>query len=339
MLSFKCVSGLLVSLLAGVAMASPNHYTPPSAEVRWNAGQRIENLYPSQLANDYLLQRLTKKTYWVSAYGYNALFYVGNDGVLVIDPLGDGAGAGLIAAIRSVTDKPITGLIYTHYHLDHIGDAVLFVKATEKQHVPLKIYASKSTADHIKHYGNKVPAPTEIIAEPLGKFTFEGQAIEMYTPKHGHTDDNSYIYIPSEKVIQYVDMINPDQMPYLNFAGVQDFNAYQENLSEILKLDWNVLNAGHGNIGTRDDVIFVIDYIKTLKQYINEARKDIKPGSFHDPKFNHVKARQEYVAAIIARVQPKLEKKYGQRYAFEQAAPSHIEMVLGTMELYGNSEQ
>src|SRR5437867_3462825 len=105
----------LFILSSVLVTASHAHYHPPSAEKALNPGDRIENLYPEQLAQPYLLQRLTNNTYWASVHGYAALFYVGKEGVLVLDPLGPGAGEGLLAAIKSVTDLPITALVYSHY--------------------------------------------------------------------------------------------------------------------------------------------------------------------------------------------------------------------------------
>jgi glyoxylase-like metal-dependent hydrolase (beta-lactamase superfamily II) len=321
---------VILGLVSLLSVASHAHYHPPSAETPLKPGNKIENLYPEQIAQPYLLQRLTENSYWVSVHGYAALFYVGDDGVLLLDPLGPGMGKGLLAAIKSVTDLPITALVYSHYHLDHIGDADVIVNSNKE----MKIYASSTTAKHASFY-NQLPLPTEIVAEPAGQFTFENMTIEMYTPPKGHSDDDSIIYIPSESVVHYVDMINPDQMPYLNFAGVEDFNAYQNNLNELLKLDWTFMNAGHGNVGTKEDVQFVLNYIKELKQAISATFGKIKPIDYHDPNYNHQRAVELYKKAVADSIRPTFEKKYGHYYGFEQAFPVQVGVVLNHLQLYG----
>ncbi len=325
---------ILMSISLNGSLYAAN-YQPASSIDPLPPGGRIENLYPSQIDDPYILQRLTGASFWVSVQGYNALFYVGDEGVLVVDPLGHGAGEGLLAAIREVTDLPITGLVYSHYHLDHIEDAAVFASVTLAQEAPLKIYASSTTADHIRTYGDRVQQVTEVIAEPFGSFTFENTRVEMHTPAHGHSDDNSMIYLPKEGILHYVDMINPDQMPYLNFAGVQDFNAYQRNLHEALALDWQFLNAGHGNIGTKEDIYFVLNYIAELRSAINTALNDISSGPFHDPQYNHVRAYEQYSHAVIEKIKPMFVEKYGDYYAFEDGFSSHVKTVLGNIELYG----
>ena len=51
----------------------------------------------------------------------NAGFVVTPAGVVVIDALGSPAlGERLLAEIRKITDKPVTHVILTHYHADHV---------------------------------------------------------------------------------------------------------------------------------------------------------------------------------------------------------------------------
>ena len=65
--------------------------------------------------------------YAVSDGSYNAMFMVTDEGVIAIDApptLGDK----YLKAIAEVTDKPISHVIYSHAHLDHIGAAGIFPK-------------------------------------------------------------------------------------------------------------------------------------------------------------------------------------------------------------------
>ncbi|HLF66650.1 MAG TPA: MBL fold metallo-hydrolase [Gammaproteobacteria bacterium] len=319
------------SLILGVmTFLSLTGHAHDHAHEKIKPGEYIDNLYPQQISEPYLLRQLTDKSYWASVHGYSALFYVGEEGVMLVDPLGPGAGEGLLAAIKSVTDLPITALVYSHYHLDHIGDAPLIINTNKN----MKIYASETTAEHAEFYKH-VPLPTEVIAEPRGQFTFEDVVVEMYTPEQGHSDDDSIIFIPSEKVVHFVDMINPGQMPYLNFAGVQDFNAYQDNLRYLLTLDWTLMNAGHANVGSKKDVEFVLNYIEELKIAISGTFGKIKPITYHDPAYNHQRAVQRYQAAVTKAIREPFEKKYGHYYGFNDAFPTQVGVVLSHLQLYG----
>ncbi|HET6376493.1 MAG TPA: MBL fold metallo-hydrolase, partial [Methylocella sp.] len=59
----------------------------------------------------------------------NTGFIVGRDGVLVLDPGGSLAdGERLRAAIAQITGKPITHVVMSHVHPDHVFGAGAFLK-------------------------------------------------------------------------------------------------------------------------------------------------------------------------------------------------------------------
>jgi glyoxylase-like metal-dependent hydrolase (beta-lactamase superfamily II) len=58
---------------------------------------------------------------------YNTIFLVTDEGVVAVDAP-PSIGQNYLKAISEVTDKPITHVIYSHAHLDHIGAAGIFPK-------------------------------------------------------------------------------------------------------------------------------------------------------------------------------------------------------------------
>jgi hypothetical protein len=97
-------------------------YVEPSATDPIKPGQRIAHLFPRAVMEEYVLQRVTERVWWVSRHFYGSLFYVGKRGVLLLDPFLGGADATL-AAIASVTPLPVTAVAYSHFHADHVGGA------------------------------------------------------------------------------------------------------------------------------------------------------------------------------------------------------------------------
>lgn len=63
--------------------------------------------------------------YWVSVGWYDCMFVVTGGGVVVLDAP-PAVGERLLSAIEEVTDEPVTHLIYSHWHADHIGAATMF---------------------------------------------------------------------------------------------------------------------------------------------------------------------------------------------------------------------
>src|SRR5215207_2748101 len=71
-------------------------------------------------AKGYRVQELGKGLYMITDNAYQSLFMVYETGVVVIDAPPPFA-QHILQAIKEVTNKPITHLIYSHSHTDHIG--------------------------------------------------------------------------------------------------------------------------------------------------------------------------------------------------------------------------
>ncbi len=68
-------------------------YVEPSATDPIKPGQRVAHLFPRSVMEEYVLQRVTERVWWVSRHFYGSLFYVGTRGVLLLDPFLGGADA------------------------------------------------------------------------------------------------------------------------------------------------------------------------------------------------------------------------------------------------------
>jgi len=119
---------------------------------------------------DFVLQRVTERVWWVTRQFYGSLFYVGKRGVLLFDPFLGGAGATL-AAIASVTSLPVTAVVYSHFHADHGGGArrlfSLLAGASPR------VIASANTAVWMARFGSDLPHPTDVLDWPSGALSFE----------------------------------------------------------------------------------------------------------------------------------------------------------------------
>ncbi len=73
--------------------------------------------------------KLTNHVYSVFWGFYNGLVVIGRDGVLVTDPANDNRAAVLKAEIEKLTDLPVTHIVLTHEHFDHIGGTDSFPDA------------------------------------------------------------------------------------------------------------------------------------------------------------------------------------------------------------------
>ena len=242
-------------------------YVEPSAEIPLRPGQRVSHLFPRSVLEEYVLQRLTERTYWVSRHFYGSLFYVGKRGVLLLDPF-QGAADSLLKAIGSVTSLPVTAICYSHFHADHIGGARKLVEALP---AAPRVIASEHTAVWMERFGSDLPRPTDILPWPDGAVDFDGIELRFRgLPRPGHSPDHAVYLLVEERIGHSADLINIDQLPFGGFAGQDPLVLFKPNLQFARDLEFDWFCGGHGNIGEKSDFAFYINYLDELAELINE---------------------------------------------------------------------
>jgi glyoxylase-like metal-dependent hydrolase (beta-lactamase superfamily II) len=215
-------------------------------------------------AKGYRLQDLGGGLYMVTDNAYQSLFLVHAGGVVVIDAPQTLA-ASLPRAIAEVSEKPITHIIYSHSHADHIAAS----KALGGNPV---IIAHEETARLLKRAADP--------SRPLPGITFSDkytlrvgtQTIELSYHGNAHEPGNIFIYAPAQRVLMVVDIVFPGWMPWRRFALAQDVPGYFAQVEEIRKIDWDVIVGGHvARTGTRADVDTQAEFNRDIQQAAKDA--------------------------------------------------------------------
>lgn len=249
-------------------------YVEPSAEKIISPSDKLNNLFERNMSQPYILQKIGERTYYVQRYFYSTTFYVGDKGVLLFDAP-EGRGKYLLQAIRDVTPLPVTALVYSHYHVDHIGDSPFWNDEAKKEGVNLRIIASKATAEKMQFMNSRLPVATQVLSKKDDQFKFEKQTIELHRfVKAGHTDDHSVWLLKQEKVAHSPDLLNPDQLPMMGFAVSDTLVYHDSNLRQVEMLDWKYFIGGHGNIGSHDDFKFQRQFLNDLRDTTIKVRKE-----------------------------------------------------------------
>ena len=306
-------------------------YVEPSATRVLQSGEKIADLTRRNLEDTYILQRLSENTYWVQRQFYNTTFYVGKESVLLFDAP-PWRNRQIFEAIREVTDLPVSTVVYSHNHADHVGDAGFWVKEAEKTNLELRIIATSATHQKQKDLKSTLIPANDIIGWPQSSFTFEDITVEMHGfDPAAHTDDHSVWYIPSEKVLHAPDLLNPDQLPFRGFAVSERFIYHEDNLKQALALDWNFVTGGHGNVGEKKDIEFQLEHIADIKQAVAVARKQSPGwGSYLDASKanNHADYTNSWNDTVVNAAVELLRPKYGQYYGFDASTAKNVGMVL-----------
>jgi len=219
----------------------------------------------------------------------NAGFVVTPAGVVVIDALGSPALATrLVAEIRKVTPQPITHVIVTHYHADHIYGLQTFkaLGARIVAHQAARIYLHSDAARLRLEVSREELAPwvnadTRLVEadEWLSgdkTLTVGGVEFQLRSVGPSHTPEDLVIYLPKEKVLFAGDLVFRSRIPYV---GQADSRHWIESLEKLLTFDATVIVPGHGPLSreARKDMQLTRDYLVYLRESMGRAAQNLEP--------------------------------------------------------------
>ena len=322
-------SGTAATDIPHIAPTGTAHrYVEPSAERVLAAGEKVGQLFRRQIEQPFVLQRLTDDVWWVSVRNFSTVFHVGDRTVMLFDPL-ENAFDDLTAAIASVTAAPIGTVLYSHFHVDHIGDAGRYTDAAERAGADLRIVASGRTAAKLDAARSVMPRPHEVVPWPGGVVTHEGLDVRLHGFEWAaHTEDHAAWLLLGRGVLHVPDLINPDEPPFWRFGGNERFLFTEDNLRETRRLDWQVMCGGHGNVGTHADLDFELTFISALHDACR-AEVDAHPrASFARPSAgSHTAWLAAFLAAVADGVVERLRPTFGDLYGFAAATRANAEMM------------
>ena len=309
------------------AVAPPGNFITPSKTIPLVPGQMLAGSDFERAQQPYIIQRLTQNVYWLEISGYQSTVVVGEVGVMVIDAPCCGRVPNYLTAIGEITDLPVTTLVYSHYHLDHVGGANDYVEHAAATNTPLRIVATTAANTKINNFGNKIPPPTELISVPRGTFDFEGMTVLVGTPPTGHSTDNSWILLEDEGVLHNADLVHPGNLEFMDFGVAENIDGYEKSVRELLSVEWQILCPAHSNIGSRSDVELVLDYLSDIRAHVQGAMSETP----FDPHVQDGKSFYDWIAgfrdAIIDNTVQRLGPKWGQYPGFDTVARSHAQAM------------
>ena len=227
-------------------------------------------------ATGYRTQVLGRGLYFVTDNMYQSMFLVYDAGVVVIDAP-PSFSKHIPEAIAEVTSLPITHLIYSHSHIDHIGGA---------SSIPGRpiIIAQRETKRLLEEaQDNNRPVPTVVFDRDY-TLRVGSQVLKLSYHGYGHAPGNIYIYAPAQQVLMVVDVISPGWMPYRSLSLSRDIPGLFRQVDEIAKMPFNTLVGGHvARIGNRRDVIVQKQYMHDLATAAKHALSDTSFGFTVDP--------------------------------------------------------
>ena len=187
--------------------------------------------------------------------GGNVGVLVGDDGLLVIDDQFAPLSEKLVAAMRTLSNKPIRMLINTHVHGDHTGGNENFGK------MGIDIVAHDNVRVRLARVVNN-GTPLPAVALPVVtygdtmKLHLNGETITIGKLPPAHTDGDSYIHFANADVIHVGDVFRTVGYPGVDGNNGGTVKGTIDALQAIVDMAGpnTKIIPGHGVVSTRADI-------------------------------------------------------------------------------------
>ncbi len=173
--------------------------------------------------------------------GGNTAVFVTANGVTVVDAKNPGWGAPILAKIKELTPKPVTMLINTHTHGDHVSGNVEFPASVE-------VVAQVNTKANME----KMPIFKEHNNVGMAKRTFTDKLtigkgadqIDLYYFGPGHTNGDAFVVFPAHRIMHSGDIFAGKAVPLID----------SNNGGSMLRISETLMKA-HDGIKNVDTII------------------------------------------------------------------------------------
>jgi len=261
--------------------------------------------------------------YMLVGAGGNITVQVGSMGVLLVDSGLAQFSDKVIAAVRTLSDKPIRYIINTHVHPDHVGGNEALAKTSggsarevELVNTPgetaahsVQIIGHQNVFDRMSAAANGAKPypesawPTDTYLGAEKEVYFNGEAVQMFHVPAAHTDGDTIAFFRRSDVVSTGDIFMTNGYPIIDLKNGGGIEGEIDGLNRILDL---VIPAHHEEGGTyvvpghgrlcdefdvleyRDMVTIVRDRIKAMIQrdMTLDQIKAARPTLDWDPRYN-----------------------------------------------------
>jgi glyoxylase-like metal-dependent hydrolase (beta-lactamase superfamily II) len=203
------------------------------------------------------VEKLRDDLYVLKGEGGNTTVLITEEGAILVDGKFERNHDDIVAKVRTLTDKPIRYVFNSHWHGDHSGGNAK-LRAIGAQVVAHSNALASMVKGNVAPAGRATVTYTDQIALHLG-----GKEVIAYNFGSCHTNGDTFVYFPAQKVLAAGDCFNTGNGQGLNpnnrltYSFYMDYNSggnfvgREKTADALLKLDFDTVVPGHGPVTTR----------------------------------------------------------------------------------------
>jgi glyoxylase-like metal-dependent hydrolase (beta-lactamase superfamily II) len=219
--------------------------------------------------------------------------FVTANGVVVVDTNVPGWGQAILDQIRSVTDKPVTMIINTHTHFDHVGSNAEFSPSVE-------VVAHENTKTLMTgmrlFQGERVQyLPGRTFSDRMSLFQGEDQ-IDLYYFGRAHTNGDTIVAFPFVRAAHTGDLYAANSAPLVTCeCSLEYAETLQRAVAGLPEID--TIMPGHSDV---TDWQAFVDYAAFNRDLLAAVRQAFADGLTVEEAADSIRADARFAAFDLA---------------------------------------
>ena len=278
------------------------------------------------------IQQIHGNVYKIFGNGGNTTVFVRDKDVVLVDTKLPGSGQQILDQVRTITDKPVTMVINTHSHIDHVGSNAFFTQAPGGSD-RVQVVAQANSAARMRKGGGPLP-PLKVDKTFADQLTLDQgkDEIDLYYFGPGHTDGDTFVVFPAERTMAAGDIYAWHMAPLIDPTAGGSMIAAPTSLTKASYTVKNVdtVITGHGDAHSWDEFR---SYVKFTRALVQTAETTLSRGGSEQDALDELEREPSHLVFLGDRPMPGLE------YGGTPRSRALIDLMVAFKELRGEKPQ
>jgi cyclase len=221
------------------------------------------------------IHKIKDDLYWIEGDGGNVAVYVTGDGVILVDDKYVADYDQIVSNVKSVTNQPIKYILSTHHHADHSGGNTKFASTVE---IISTVNAHNNIVNKKQSNAPEGMVPARVTFTQESDVFLGGKQVRAIYVGRGHTNGDAVIYFPALRTLHTGDLM-AGTTPLIDYPGGGSLADWPKTLDEAMKLDFDTVIPGHGQITNKAGLK---TYRDNVEKEITRVRGLIREGKSQD---------------------------------------------------------
>lgn len=221
------------------------------------------------------VEKVRDNLYVLKGGGGNSALFITATGAVVVDTKLPGWGQPLLEKIRTLTDKPITTIINTHTHGDHVSGQLEFTGVNAEVVAQDNTKANMQKLAPYKDPKNAKLLPARTFKDRMSLFSGKDQ-IDLYYFGAGHTNGDAWVAFPALRAVHAGDLFAGKQLPLVDFMNGGSGKAFPDTLAKAaagLKNIDTVITGHSTKIMTMAELKEYAEFNKEFLAWVQDEKK------------------------------------------------------------------